>query len=170
MLAKFLQFLVREAGRSAVRARRSTPLVFWQHFAPPGIQLLQPVFDATQWFVITSRVKEHECQIRIVKKKRMDEPIIILPCKIPQDGLTLLPSRRCLLSWSNTQNCWPCVEECSLNAPCQPPTKSRLANAGVAHQHDLRAGAGDFATLGLPRSMPTSNSQTWITRFLPDFS
>lgn len=80
----------------------------------------------------------------------MDEPIVVLPGEVPQDSFALravaaLPGKVVqqpeLLAVSGSVFLELVVG--------QPPAESRLADARVAHQHDLGAGVPDCRGSGL---------------------
>jgi hypothetical protein len=92
------------------------------------LELLQPELDAVQGISAVGGIEEDERQIGIVKKERVDEPIIGLAGEVPKDGLT--PSTilaACVQSLEHPELLAVGRRVFLELTVCQPPAEPRLA-------------------------------------------
>jgi len=144
LLAKYLQIVPSETGCSPVGARSDQQGRYLDDILLSDFQLLQPEFDAPQRIVMTTGVKEHKRKVSIVKKQCMNEPIIILPSEIPQDGLALRAVASLLAKLIQYPELLAMRRRVLFELLVrQPPAESGLANTRVTHQHDLSSGICD---------------------------
>jgi hypothetical protein len=83
-------------------------------------------------------IEQDQCQVGVVEKQRMGQPVVGLACQVPENGFTL---------GAIGTACAQFIEHPELLAVCrsmflklamrQSPAESRLAHARIAHQDDF---------------------------------